>query len=214
MATGFLRDHERRMPDFRQAGARWPGSGGFLTNESGVCAPVALPRAWRGACSVELQHASSRPDPDEDPRGLRSTRLSRRAARGRLRVDGGGHRVPGLTVPDSAGERRAGDRERERRQGVRAQAEQRPHLQVRQQAGHRRPHAPRATSARSARSARTSIARCSTSRTRRSSGARATTAPTTWAATSCRARRRARSRAFVVNLRGEPGDEEIVVSRA
>ncbi len=72
---------------------------------------------------------------------------------------------------------------------------------------------PRASCARSAPSARTSIAPCSSRRTRRSSGAPATTARTTWAATSSPGPPPRGLEKFTVNLRGEGDDAEIVVSR-
>ena len=72
---------------------------------------------------------------------------------------------------------------------------------------------PTATSARSAPSARTSTARCSSRPTPRSSGAPATTALYDLGGNVVSGPPPRALEKFVVNLRGEPGDEEIVVSR-
>ena len=115
-------------------------------------------------------------------------------------------------IPPAAAE--AGDQQRRRRQGHGVQERTRAPSSS---SARSRPSwcaRPTGSSARSWRCAHTSIARCNSRPTRRRSGARATTASTTWAATTSPDRRRARSSRFTVNLRGEPGQEDVVVSKA
>ena len=69
------------------------------------------------------------------------------------------------------------------------------------------------SSRRSPPSAPTSTAPCSTGPTHHRSGAPATTGCTTCPATSSRGRRPGPLDAFAVNLRGEPGVEDVVISR-
>ena len=92
-----------------------------------------------------------------------------------IRGDG----LPGLALSDSASQRRARHAERRRRAGVAGEAKLGIALQVRQQAGLADPHSRTASCRRSARCARTSTAPFSTRRTRRRSGAPATTGSTT-----------------------------------
>ena len=188
----------------------YPGAFFLALNDGSYTATVGLRPA---DLSMVRRMPHQDPIPTLAADRVRPAQLPRRAAGGRLRVDGGRDRLSRLAVPDSAGERRAGDGERGRRQGGGAQTQQRDRSSS-SAAGRASSSArPTARSARSAPCARTSIARCST---------RPDTAQL-WCA--CHngiydlggnvvsgPPPRALEK-FVVNLRGEPGDEEIVVSR-
>ena len=143
---------------------------------------------------------------------LRPPDVPRRAARGGVRLHGGGHRVSGRGLPCPSAERRAGDRRRRRRRR-RALG---PNTGRSSPSAASRPSSfgpPKARSGPSAPSARTSIAPCSSRPTPRRSGARATTACTTSGGNVVSGPPPRNLEQFAVNLRGEAGDEDIVVSR-